>query len=76
MTIDEKRQRIKDNCINCMFCPLYEALEIGEHCFKGDADIETNYEIMFGRSEASEQPEKHIGDRQEHSGGGHESEEQ
>ena len=63
MTIEEKRQRIKDNCINCMFCPLHEALEPWEHCHKEGADIETNYEIMFGRSERYELPEEYIGDR-------------
>ena len=74
MTIEEKRQRIKDNCINCMFCPLYEALEVGEHCFKGDADIETNYEIMFGKGEKN--AEKHIGYRQDDPAERQESEEQ
>lgn len=69
MTIDEKRKRIRQNCINCEFCPLYEAIPIGEYCYGYDANINRNYEIMFGRSEASEQPEKHIGDRQGHSGG-------
>ena len=61
MTIEEKRQRIKDNCINCMFCPLYDALKLYEHCHREGADIERNYEIMFGKGEASDQPETYIG---------------
>ena len=76
MTIEEKRQRIKDNCINCMFCPLYDALPFGEHCHKAGADIERNYEIMFGKGEASDQPETYIGDRQGDSGRRQESKEQ
>ena len=62
MTTEEKRQRIKDNCINCMFCPLYDALPFGEHCHKAGANIERNYEIMFGKGDKN--AETHIGYRQ------------
>ena len=66
MTTEEKRQRIKDNCINCMFCPLYEALPFGEHCHMEGADIEKNYDIMFGKGEENDQSETDIQDCQEH----------
>ncbi len=71
MTTEEKRQRIKDNCVNCMFCPLYEALEPWEHCHKEGADIETNYKIMFeiGKGELHDQSETDIQACQEHSDG-------
>lgn len=69
MTVEEKRKRIKENCINCMFCPLYEALETWEHCHREGADIERNYEIMFGKGESNEQSETDIQNRQEHSDG-------
>jgi len=61
MTREEKRKRIKENCINCEFCPLYDAIPIGEYCFGYDADIERNYYIMFGKGDKN--AEKHIGDR-------------
>ena len=57
MTTEEKRQRIKANCINCMFCPLYEALPFGEHCHMEGANIEKNYNIMFGKGDLHEQSE-------------------
>ena len=60
MTIEEKRQRIKANCINCMFCPLYDAIPFWEHCHRDGADIERNYEIMFGKGEQREQFEGYI----------------
>ena len=66
MTIEEKRQRIKSNCINCMFCPLYEALPFGEHCHMEGADIEKNYDIMFGKGEENDQSETDIQDCKEH----------
>lgn len=69
MTIEEKRQRIKANCINCMFCPLFEALPFGEHCHMEGADIEKNYEIMFGKGELHDQSETDIETCQEHPGG-------
>ena len=68
MTTEEKRQRIKANCINCMFCPLYEALPFGEHCHKEGANIEKNYEIMFGKGELHEQSEADIQDCETHFG--------
>lgn len=49
MTIEEKRKRIRDNCINCEFCPLYDVLPMGESCTGPDADIERNYDIMFNQ---------------------------
>lgn len=51
MTREEKQKRIRDNCINCEFCPLYDAIPIGEYCFGYDADIDRNYNIMFGKGE-------------------------
>lgn len=76
MTTEEKRQKIKDNCINCMFCPLYDKVPLGEYCHREGADIERNYEIMFGKGEASDQPETYIGDRENDSERGREGEEQ
>ena len=55
MTTEEKRQRIK---ANCMFCPLYEALPFGEHCHMEGANIEKNYNIMFGKGETEDEQEK------------------
>lgn len=66
MTLEEKRQRIKEHCINCMFCPLYESLPFGEHCHKEGADIEKNYDIMFGKGEKNDQSEADIQACQKH----------
>ena len=66
VTIEEKRQRIKANCINCDFCPLYNAIPYWANCHKGDADIERNYEIMFGKGESNDQSETDIENRQAH----------
>ena len=66
MNTEEKRQRIKENCINCMFCPLHEVLPFGERCWHEGADIERNYDIMFGKGESNDQSETDIQNRQEH----------
>lgn len=53
MTIEEKAKAIEEYCNNkcanndfCGDCPLFPFPE--NCCYKGDADIERNYKVLFG----------------------------
>lgn len=56
MTREEKAKKIEEYCDNlhsdgtlhCGECPLYNLPE--NDCYKGDANIDLNYEILFGNS--------------------------
>ena len=50
MTIEEKREAISDYCCmaGCQNCELHNAIPTNELCFSDGADIERNYEILFG----------------------------
>lgn len=62
MTREEKAKHIKEFCatfngdstlLRCPECPLYEFPE--EYCYENDANIDRNYEAIFGR-EVEEDP--------------------
>ena len=68
MTIDEKRQAIKQYCdgTSCEECPLMSVIDPNrENCFTADnnpdlnANIERNYEILFGDSEPTTETVNH-----------------
>ena len=70
MTTEEKRNEIREKCDAtpaCATCPLYEKIPKDECCYENDANIERNYDIMFGKeSETSEEPcIKDSGERRE-----------
>lgn len=50
MTIAEKAKAIEAKCdsMNCCDCPIKDHLAGSEKCYSEGANIERNYELMFG----------------------------
>lgn len=50
MTIDEKKSAIIKHCmgVTCAECVLYKPVGHKEFCFSYNANIERNYDILFG----------------------------
>ena len=59
MTLEEKRQAIMDHCsaTHCDNCKLYKTIPFSENCYSEGANIERNYEIIFGKTEEDSLPE-------------------
>ena len=65
MTREEKAKKIAEYCdslgeYGCPNCPLYDYPE--NECSDGDADIDRNYEVLFGDSEDVVNRPKHYTD--------------
>ena len=76
MTIEEKKIRIIKHCLRseCRSCALFKVIGYNP-CHKPGADIERNYEILFGGSEKVEpetEPEKETVNHPAHYQGKHE----
>ena len=59
MTREEKAEKIRDWCDNIRTCPCSECklFEYPENdCFQGDADIDRNYETLFGKDDSENDP--------------------
>lgn len=72
MTIDEKRSAILNHCMGtvCDECALYNPVGHKERCFSYDANIERNYDILFGNKpseteSAIEHPSHYRGEKYE-----------
>lgn len=65
MTIEEKREAIRLRCemsYGCDFCPIYPVVKnTSQNCHSEDADIERNYNLLFGGCEPTTEPEKSCG---------------
>lgn len=55
LTIEEKRQKIEEYCCshlenygNCNGCNIFGNTDKNEPCFEKSADIERNYDLIFG----------------------------
>lgn len=54
MTIEEKRERIKEHCDNlhyCDECPLYN---FPGACYEDESEIDRNYAVIFGEETEAE----------------------
>ena len=72
MTREEKKQAIINHCLknNCENCKLFASIGVRERCYAYDANIEKNYDILFGdivseTESAVEHPSHYAGDKYE-----------
>ena len=65
MTLEEKREAIElhcEMCYGCDFCPVYPVVKgTSQNCHSEGADIERNYNLIFGGCEPTTEPEKSCG---------------
>lgn len=72
MTREEKKQAIINHCLerSCENCELFSRIGVKERCYAYDANIEKNYNILFGNipnetESAVEHPSHYAGDKYE-----------